>query len=221
MTSDDYVTHADLGGQLGRGPIKLESEYKAWHATWEPRVFALQLSMGAAGVWNLDMTRAARETLPDYEQRSYYEIWFGALLKQLEERGLVSADEVAAGRSLHPPLALPRVVHARDVPTLQAHGAPTERLATKGPLFAVGQRVRTITGPTSHHTRLPGYAQGKPAVIERMHGMHVFADANASGHGEQPQWLYTVVFRGTQLWPDAEPGVTVSIDAWEPYLEAA
>jgi len=221
MTSDDYVTHADLGGQLGHGPIQLKSEYNVWHAAWEPRVFALQLAMGATGAWNLDMTRAARETLPDYDQRSYYEIWFAALLKQLGERGLAAADEVAAGRSLRPSLVLPRVLHARDVPTVQARGAPTERLATKGPRFAVGQRVRTITGPTPHHTRLPRYAQGKPAVIERVHGVHVFADANASGHGEQPQWLYAVVFRGTELWLDAEPGLTVSIDAWEPYLEAA
>ena len=94
--------------------------------------------MGAAGAWNLDMSRAARETLPDYDQRSYYEIWFAALLKQLEERGLVCAEEVAAGRSLHAPLMLPRFVHARDVPTVQARGAPTERLATRGPRFAVG-----------------------------------------------------------------------------------
>ncbi|OBB16423.1 nitrile hydratase subunit beta [Mycobacteriaceae bacterium 1482268.1] len=221
MSSDDYVTHADLGGQLGRGPINLGSEDKTWHAAWEPRVFALQLSMGAAGVWNLDMTRAARETLPDYDQRSYYEIWFGALLKQLEERGLVSAEELAAGRSLQPPLELPRVMHARDVPTVQARGAPTKRIAAREPRFAIGQQVRTIIGPTSHHTRLPRYAQGKPAVVERMHGMHVFADANASGQGEQPEWLYTVMFRGIALWPDAEPGLTVSIDAWEPYLEAA
>lgn len=219
--SADYVTHADLGGQLGHGRIKPEPGYEPWHAAWEPRVLALTLSMGAAGVWNLDMTRAARETLPGYERRGYYEIWLGALVTQLEQRGLLDADEVAAGRSLHPPGALPRVLHARDVATVLARGAPTERLATKGPRFAVGQRVRTIAGPAPHHTRLPGYAQGKPAVIERMHGMHVFADANASGHGEQPQWLYTVVFCGTQLWPDAEPGLTVSIDAWEPYLEAA
>jgi nitrile hydratase subunit beta len=217
----DYVTHADLGGQLGHGPIKPEPEYTPWHAAWEPRVLALTLSMGAARAWNLDMGRAARETLPDYDQRSYYEIWFGALVKQLEERGLVSADEVAAGRSLNPPLELPRVLHARDVPTALARGGPTERLATKGPRFAVGQRVLTIAAPTSHHTRLPGYAQGRPAVIERIHGMHVFADTNASGQGEQPQWLYTVVFRGTHLWPNAEPRLTVSIDAWEPYLEAA
>jgi nitrile hydratase len=221
MSSDDYVTHADLGGQLGHGSIKLESGFEPWHAAWEPRVFALQLSMGASGVWNLDMTRSARETLPDYDQRSYYEIWFGALLKQLEERGLVSADELAAGRSLRPPIPVPRIVRARYVTTLLAHGAPTEGSATKGPRFDVGQRVRTISGPTPHHTRLPEYGQGKPAVIERLHGMHVFADANASGHGEQPQWLYTVVFRGTDLWPDAERGLTVSIDAWEPYLEAA
>jgi len=30
-----------------------------------------------------------------------------------------------------------------------------------------------------------------------------------------------VVFRGTELWPDAEAGLTVSIDAFEPYLETA
>lgn len=221
MSSDDHVTHADLGGQLEHGPIERKSDNEPWHAAWEPRVFAVQLSMGATGVWNLDMTRSARETLPDYDQRSYYEIWFGALLRQLEERGLVSADEVSAGRSLHPPIALPHIVRARDVPMLLARGAPSERRATSTPRFAVGQQVRTITGPIPHHTRLPRYAQGKPAVIERVHGMHVFADANAAGRGERPQWLYTVVFRGTQLWPDAEPGLTVSIDAWEPYLDAA
>lgn len=220
MSSDAYLTYADLGGQLRHGPIQSEPEDKAWRAEWEPRVFALHLSMGATGAWNLDMSRAARETLPDYDRRSYYEIWFAALLKQLEERGLVSADEVAAGRSLHAPIVLPRLVNARDVATVHARGAPTERPATKEPRFAVDQHVRTIIGPISHHTRLPGYAQGTLAVVERVHGMHVFPDTNASGHGEQPQWLYTVVFCGTHLWPDAEPGLTVSIDAFEPYLEA-
>jgi nitrile hydratase beta subunit len=218
--SAGYVTYADMGGQLGHGSVKPESGYQPWHAAWEPRVLALTLSMGAARVWNLDMTRAARETLPDYDRRTYYEIWFGALVKQLAQRGLVDADELAAGRSLHAPLELPHVLRAGDVPTVLARGAPTERPVTKAPRFAVGQHVRTIAGSRSHHTRLPRYARGKPAVIERMHGMHVFADANATGQGEQPEWLYTLVFRGTELWPDAEPGVTVSIDAWEPYLEA-
>jgi nitrile hydratase len=49
----------------------------------------------------------------------------------------------------------------------------------------------------------------------------VFADANASGRGEDPQWLYTVRFTGGELWgDDADPTVVVSIDAWESYLEA-
>ena len=39
---------------------------------------------------------------------------------------------------------------------------------------------------------------------------------------ENPQWLYTVVFDGRELWgADADPTVKVSIDAFEPYLEPA
>lgn len=216
-----YVTHADLGGQLGHGAITPELDYEPWHAAWERRALAMTLAMGATGAWNLDMSRAARETLPNYDQLSYYEIWIAALLRLLEEQGLVSADELAAGHSLHPPRVLSRVLHARDVPAVLARGTPTERMAITGPRFAVGQCVRTYAGPVSHHTRLPGYATGKVGVIERLHGMHVYADSHASGRGQDPQWLYTVAFKGAQLWPDAEPGLTVSIDAWEPYLEAA
>ena len=55
-----------------------------------------------------------------------------------------------------------------------------------------------------------------------MRGCHVFPDAVATGAGEQPQWLYTVVFSGRELWgEDADPAATVSIDAFEPYLEPA
>ena len=38
--------------------------------------------------------------------------------------------------------------------------------------------------------------------------------------GENPQWLYTVRFNARDLWgPDADPNLSVSVDAWEPYLE--
>ena len=57
--------------------------------------------------------------------------------------------------------------------------------------------------------------------VERVNGAHVFADANARFMGEAPQWLYTVCFDGRALWGgSAQPGLTVSIDAWESYLEA-
>jgi len=59
-------------------------------------------------------------------------------------------------------------------------------------------------------------------VIERVHGAHVYPDSVVAGSGEDPQWLYTVCFDGRELWgADSEPGVTVSVEAFEPYLEPA
>lgn len=216
----DYVSHADLGGTSRHGAVVPEPEGELWHAEWEPRVLALTLAMGATGTWNIDMSRSARETLPDYAERDYYRIWLGGLLRLLDAHALVGSDELAAGRALHPPLPLRRVLQAADVAAVLEKGAPTERPPTTPPRFAIGQRVRTWAGPVPHHTRLPGYAKGRCGVVERILGTHVFADAHASGRGEQPHWLYTVAFEGAELWSDAAPRLTVSIDAWEPYLSA-
>jgi nitrile hydratase len=80
--------------------------------------------------------------------------------------------------------------------------------------------VRTACGPFDHHVRLPGYARGKVGHVESVHGMHVFPDTHAHGQGEQPQWLYTVAFEGTEVWGEGTaPGLTVCIDAFEPYLQ--
>jgi nitrile hydratase len=217
----EYISHADLGGRRLEGVIVPEPEGQLWHADWEPRVLALVLAMGVTGAWNLDMSRAARETLPDYSQRSYYDVWAGGLFALLADRGLVSAEEVAAGRSLQPARPLARKLMAQDVPSALARGAPTERPPTTDPLFTVGQQVRTRAHSVPHHSRLPGYARGKVGHIERVNGAHVFADKHASGEGEQPHWLYTVVFRAPDLWADGDPELTVSIDAWEPYLQSS
>jgi nitrile hydratase len=219
--SDEYISHADLGGRWVEGAIAPEPEGQLWNADWERRVLALTLALGATGAWNLDMSRAARETLPDYDQRSYYERWAGALFELLAERELVCADEVEAGRALRPVRPVANKLRVEDVPNVLARGAPTERPAATEPKFTVGQQVRARADSVPHHTRLPGYARGKIGRIERVKGVHVFAETHASGHGEQPQWLYTVVFRASELWSDADPQLTVSIDAWEPYLESA
>jgi len=203
-----------------------EPEDEIWHAPWEPRAMALTLAMGATGAWNLDMSRAARESLPDYRRLAYYEIWIHALEKLLAERGLATTREIALGRSLHPPRAVPRVLRARAVAAVLARGASTERPCEVEPRFMVGDAVRTFAGAVPHHTRLPRYARGKRGVVVDYHGAHVFADAHASGLGEMPCHLYTVAFDGTELWPDAADRAeaercTVSIDAWEPYLDPA
>jgi nitrile hydratase subunit beta len=216
-----YAFHADLGGQPGHGAVTPEPEGAYWHEAFEPKAMALTLAMGATGAWNIDQSRAARETLPAYAQLSYYRIWLAALQRLLAERGLVGDDELAAGRMLHAPRPLPRKLLAAAVPAVLAKGAPTDRPAPGPARFMVGDAVRTRSGQVDHHSRLPGYAQGKRGTVAQVHGAHVFPDANAQGLGEQPQWLYTVVFDGRTLWgADAQPGLQVSVDAWESYLAA-
>ena len=219
-----HVTHADIGGQRGHGRVVPEPEGELWHADWEPRALALTLAMGATGEWNIDMSRAARESLPDYARLSYYEVWIRGLEKLLAERGLAGADEIQQARVLHASRDVARVLSAADVRGVLARGAPTERAASTVARFALGDAVRTHAGEVPHHTRLPGYVRGKRGLIVAHHGAHVFADAHATGRGEMPCHLYTVAFEGRELWPDAADRaearrLSVSIDAWEPYLE--
>ncbi|MEO7854436.1 MAG: nitrile hydratase subunit beta [Rubrivivax sp.] len=217
-----YHSHADLGGEEGHGPVVPEPEAQLFHAAWEARALAITLAAGGMGAWNIDMSRAARETLPRYRQSSYYRIWLDALEKLLAERGFVSADELGAGHSLHTGPPPPRVLQAAAVGTALARGSPTQRVAAQPQRFQLGDRVRACSGPFAHHTRLPAYARQHNGVIARVHGCHVFADAHAQGQGEQPQWLYSVAFHAAELWgAQGDAGQTVSIDAWESYLEPA
>ena len=217
-----YITHADLGGQEGHGPVRPEPEGQPFHADWEPMALALALAMGATGSWNIDMSRAARETLPAYGRLSYFQIWLAALERLMIERGLVFEDELAQGRALHPPAPVARVLAAANVATALAKGSPTLRPQSEPAQFQPGQRVRAHSNAVDHHTRLPRYVQGKCGVVETLHGTHVFADSHAHGLGECPQPLYTVVFDGGELWgAGAAPGLRVSVDAWQSYLEAA
>ena len=217
-----YVSHADIGGRSGFGPIVPEPEGAVFHAAWEPRVHAMTLALGATGSWNLDMARSARETLPDYLNLTYYEIWLSGLEKLVIGKRLVTLDELTAGCIQHAPAPVARVLKADQVAAVLAKGAPTERAPANPARFGPGQRVRTRATPAEHHTRLPGYVRGKTGVIERVLGAHVFADSHARGLGEDPQWLYTVVFDAAELWgSEATPAHSVSFDAWQPYLEAA
>ena len=216
-----YQTQADLGGRTGFGAVQPEPEGELFHADWEPRALALVLAMGATGSWNIDASRAVRETLPHYLQLSYYRIWLTALERLMIERGQLFEDEIAQGRMLHAPAPVKRVLQAADVAAVLARGSPTERPAAAPARFAIGQAVRMRAGRVDHHTRLPGYVQGRRGTVERLHGAHVFADSNAQGAGEAPQWLYTVVFEEAELWGGAAQKLAVSVDAWESYLEAA
>ena len=208
-----YHSHADLGGQAVRGRIVPEPEGELFHAPWEPRVMALVVAMGPTGMSNIDMNRAARETLPNYRDLSYYEIWLAALQKLAQEKGVLS-DAPPAPRL---------VLRANLVAPVLSEGTGYSRSPAAPARYALGDRVRTIAAQPDHHTRLPAYARGKLGTVERIHGAHVFPDTNAHGLGECPQWLYTVAFDEKELWGAQTPEQhsTISVDAFEPYLEPA
>jgi len=214
----------DLGGAQGHGPVRPEPNEPVFHAEWEKRAFALTLAMGAPGGWNIDMSRFARENRApgEYLSMTYYQIWLAGLEKLLAERDLVSPEEVAAGHPIGAPKAVPRTLSAADVAKVLYRGGPTERETNTAPRFAAGDRVRAKNIHPATHTRLPRYVRGHAGTVERVLGCHVFPDSNSLGLGENPQWLYTVRFDGRELWgPEGDPSVTVSVDAWEPYLEPA
>lgn len=214
----------DLGGQMGFGPIAPEKDEPLYHADWEPRAMALTLASGAMGAWTIDEGRHARESLrpADYYASSYYEIWIKALSTLLERHGFVTAQEMASGVPSQPPIQPKRILKGDMVAAALAKGGPTERPAPATQRFQPGDRVRTLNINPTGHTRLPRYARAKRGLVTLVHGAHVFPDTSAHGAGEQPQWLYTVEFSGPELWGrEGDPALTVSIDAWESYLEPA
>jgi nitrile hydratase beta subunit len=214
----------DMGGVPWSGPVRPEPDEPVFHAEWERRAFAITMAMARPGGWNIDMSRFARENRPpaDYLGKSYYQIWLAGLERLMLERGLIAPDEIEARKPLHPAKPVTRKLTPDDVAAVLHRGGPTEREATRPALFAVGGRVRARTIHPPTHTRLPHYVRGRGGTIERVLGCHVFPDSNATGAGEDPQWLYTVTFAGRELFGEAsEPGLKVSIDAWEPYLERA
>jgi len=213
----------DMGGMHGFGKVEPERDEPVFHAEWEGRTLALNRALGYTGIWTIDQTRFGIESLPPdvYLSASYYKKWAVRLENLLVELGLVGTDELKAGHALRPGKTLKRKLTAAEVPNTLTRGSyarPTNTAAR----FKPGDRVRTKNIHPTTHTRLPRYARDRVGVIEAVRGCHVFPDTVAIGKGENPQWLYTVLFEGRELWGDnADPSLKVSIEAFEPYLDLA
>ena len=204
----------DLGGMHGFSPVTPEVDEPPFHAEWERRALALTLAMGALGLWNIDQMRHQRETLPpaEYLSSSYYRIWFVALENALRAVHVLDRGDLSART-------------ADELIDLFSSRLSYERPIDHGPIFKPGDRVRARNMHPTGHTRLPRYARGRVGTVATVQGAHVFPDRNAVPLGQQakdePEWLYNVEFAGRELWGnDADPTVTICIDAWEPYLEA-
>ena len=180
-----------------------------FHAEWERRAAALSLAMNATGTWNIDMVRHARERIPpaEYLAASYYEKWLKGLERLLVERGLATQAEIDAGHG--------SLRAARPAPEGCGSGCLCDareglllRAAAHRSCPLQGRRPRAREGDEpAGHTRLPRYVRGHKGRIARIHGVHVFPDANATGKGEDPRWLYSVAFDAREVWgPEATAG---------------
>ena len=132
-------------------------------------------------------------------------MWLAGLERLLAERGY----------------AAERVLRAEDVPATLARGGPADARAPRPARFAVGDRVRTRNMHPHTHTRLPRYARDKVGTVERVHGSHVFPDSNAHFARRGPAVALHRALQRARAVGHATTHDSVSIDAFEPYLEPA
>jgi nitrile hydratase beta subunit len=214
----------DMGGLQDMGPVQHKEDEPVFHAAWQGRVFAINASLRAMGIWNLDAWRHQIEILPpvDYLQMTYYERWLQINEQLLVKHGLVSPKELASGTrdpgSVKATPALTANAAARHL----GRGLPSSHDPKAPPQFTVGQRVRARNMNPTGHTRLPRYARGKAGTIARDHGVYTFPDSNAHFEGEKRQHVYSVRFAARELWGEqASPRDSVHLDMWDNYLEHA
>ena len=209
----------DLGGMHGFGRVEMEPDEPVFHARWESRVLGMAYQLIGFGWTNVDAFRHGIERVPPvtYLTAGYYGRWLDALERLLVERHLLGPGEVAA-RAAHRPVATPATLP----PPPERGPAGFFRILDRAPRFRPGDAVRARVASPSGHTRLPRYAAGRCGVVQHLHPACIFPDTNAHGLGENPQHLYNVRFAGTELWgPTAEPGTSLHLDLFEPYLEPA
>lgn len=177
----------DLGGMYSFGPINPESEAEepVFHATWEKRMFGLDLAAGALGKWNIDISLYARERQhpADYLRHTYDENWLAELEKLLVEPGLVTAEELATGKAagLADEETRKRALKAEQVAKVLAQGSTVAMAIDTAPCFKPDDGVRASNQHPTGHTRELRYVRGRIGVIHAHYGIHVFPDRNAAG----------------------------------------
>jgi nitrile hydratase subunit beta len=207
----------DMGGMHGFGRVDVEPDEPVFHARWEQRVLGMVFQVVGFGWTTIDAFRHGIERMDPvaYLTVGYYGRWLGALERVLVERGVLASEDVDA-RSAGRPVPAPASRSAG--PNAVASGFVRE--VDRAARFRSGDAVRTRVASPSGHTRLPRYVAGRRGVVHRVQPPCVFPDTNAHGLGEHPQHLYNVRFTAAELWgAAAEPGTSVHLDLFEPYLE--
>jgi nitrile hydratase beta subunit len=211
----------DVGGEQGFGRVKPTADEPPFAHEWEGRMLGIVRAISRPPDWNVDKFRFTREQLPpvEYLTRPYFDQWYRSYAAMLVASGLVTAEELASGRSTHTVTGHRAPMTATDVASLRKMAAKFDRPYAGQPLFAVGDHVRASLSAHPGHTRLPRYVRGHVGVIVALHGAHIVPDENAQGRSiAEP--LYTIAFALHELFPEQTgSGDKVHLDLWERYLE--
>jgi nitrile hydratase beta subunit len=222
----------DLGGRQGHGPITMDGDKPLFGETWEGRMFGIAYCILSSGCHTIDSTRHAMEKMPhaEYLAGSYYEHWLYAYEHTMDERGLVTTEELErriAEHAVSPP-APPAPADepsalARRVLQVLRDGRPKDVPGTTEPRFSVGQRVRALNRNSPRHLRLPTYVKGRHGVVEAYYGHLDHPEKRAADEPDTGNHVYRVGFVASELWgPDAErPDDVVTVDLIEDYLGVA
>ena len=213
----------DMGGMHGVGRVEIEKNEPVFHSEWEARVHALNLACGFHRRWNIDMGRHSRERIPpaEYLAATYYEKWLRGLEMLLVEQGLVTAKELQTGRAESKASGV-SALRVPEVATFLRNRRHARLDEDVPPKFEPGDRVLTHNDHPIGHTRLPRYARGKRGVVDRDHGVFIFADTHAMTRDKKPQHCYSVRFAARELWGTSASGRdSVYVDLWDDHLDPA
>jgi nitrile hydratase len=186
----------DLGGMHGFGRVPIEVDEPLFHERWEGRVWVMLRAVMAHTT--IDRFRYTIEQMPpaQYLASSYYERWLWAVERLAAEQGLLDGGDAP--------------------PTVKR---PSPRMPTWTGRFQPGDPVRVANPVTAGHTRVPRYLRRHVGRVER--AAFVWpppAASAATGRYGEPELVYTVAFRGSDLFGPAADH-TVTADLGESDLE--
>lgn len=219
----------DLGGLDGLGSPDPDDD-AIYHETWEAKADGLGSAVSTQGYWHTSELRHARARLEPayYLSSSYMGRKLGGYEMLCVEKGLVTTDELierveAIGTAERYEEGLPQREDpelARQLRDSNVNKGGGELPPQHEPAFAVGDAVRVRNRHPRGHTRCPRYARRAVGTVVTHHGTSALPDARA--HGERRlEPLYSVEFDAGELWgPDRTGDHAVTLNCWEPYLEA-
>ena len=213
----------DVGGEQGFGRIEPTAEEPPFEQDWEGRLVGIfrAIARPREADWNADKFRFTREQLPpvEYLTRPYFDQWYRTYAAMLLGSGLVTAKELATGRSTQSVPTFLKPMSAADVTTARNATERFDRHYSGEPRFGAGDHIRAVLRGQPGHTRLPRYVRGHVGIVVAVHGAHVGPDESAQGRSiAEP--LYTVAFALAELFSErAGSADKVHLDLWERYLE--